>query len=252
METILSAILPAHVGCSLVSNQYGDAIEKSREVGFAKRQEEFRTGRLCAVQALTQAGWRPIQGEWQPLSFRDPPKLEDLQAIVGVGPERCPEWPVGFVGSISHSRHWTWALAGSQQHFAGLGIDTEVVMKPETHELVRHEVGSTSEWALLTDRRLPPELETTLLFSVKESYFKLWYPQLKHFYDFDDVQLVQVTSAPDFFPTEGIHDCLSFYLHTRCAGTEVRGRADQISVTQVNAVWCGADVFSVAWQTAPF
>ncbi len=250
METILSAILPAHVGCSLVSNHFGDALENSREVGFAKRQEEFRTGRLCAVQALMQAGWLPSHGECPASVLRDDPGLEDLQAIVGVGPERCPEWPIGFVGSISHSRHWTWALAGSQQHFVGLGIDTEAVMKPETHELVRHEVGSESEWALLTERRLPPELETTLLFSVKETYFKLWYPQVKQFYDFDDVQLVQVTSVPNFLPTEGTRDCLSFYLHTRRPRTEVRSRADQISVTQVNAVWFGADVFSVGWQTA--
>jgi 4'-phosphopantetheinyl transferase EntD len=171
---------------------------------------------------------------------------ELLTSIVGVGEDRCPIWPKGFVGSISHSHNWTFAIAASETALSGIGIDTEVILASDTHEIVRPEVGTGPEWDLLRERSLPPEVETTLLFSVKETYFKLWYPRIRQFYNFDDVQLVQVADLPcsRFAPTEAP---LSFHLHTRHGWTESGKRPDQQFVTRVDAFWTDEDVFSLAW-----
>lgn len=247
VQSLLQSILPVHVGSSLAPIQRSEWLVHSREVGFAKRRQEFHSGRVCAVHALRRAGWTSNLSESAAGSRTDVPESEDLQAIVGVGPDRCPQWPTGFVGSISHSQNWSWAVAVSAQYLAGIGIDTEVIMTPDIHETVRSEVGTELEWALLRKQTLRPELETTVLFSIKETFFKLWYPLVKQFYDFTDVQLVHVAAESHFANSDLTTGHLSFGLHTRRASTEMSGRADQYTMTRVEAVWTNAEVFTAAW-----
>ena len=40
-------------------------------------------------------------------------------------PTGAPAWPVGVVGSITHSNHWCAVAVGRQTEFCGIGIDTE-------------------------------------------------------------------------------------------------------------------------------
>lgn len=247
VQSLLRSILPVHVSSSLAPIQPSESLVHPREVGFAKRRQEFHSGRVCAVHALRQAGWTSNLSESAEGSRTDVPESEDLQAVVGVGPDRCPQWPTGFVGSISHSRNWSWAVAASTQYLAGIGIDTEVIMTTEIHETVRSEVGTELEWAVLSKQTLRPELETTVLFSIKETFFKLWYPLVKQFYDFTDVQLVQVVAESQLANADPTTGRLSFDLHTRRASTEMSGRADQHTMTRVEAIWTDAEVFTVAW-----
>ncbi|MDP1560337.1 MAG: 4'-phosphopantetheinyl transferase superfamily protein [Pirellulaceae bacterium] len=252
VQSILQSILPVHVGSGLAPIQRSESLVLPREVGFAKRRQEFHSGRVCAVHALRQAGWTSNLSESAVGSRPGAPASEDLQAIVGVSSDRCPQWPTGFVGSISHSQNWSWAVAASAQYLAGIGIDTEVIMTPEIHETVRPEVGTELEWALVSKLALRPELETTLLFSIKETFFKLWYPLVKQFYDFTDVQLVQVAAESQLANADLRTHHLSFGLHTRRASTEMAGRADQHTMTRVDALWTDAEVFTVAWLDPKF
>lgn len=70
----------------------------------AERQAAFMTGRACARLALAAAG-------------------APSGPILRSG--RMPNWPPGFVGSISHGGGVAWAAVASRAKVASLGIDVE-------------------------------------------------------------------------------------------------------------------------------
>jgi len=75
----------------------------------AKRQREFAAGRRCCESLLKQFG-----------------NSEQVWANA----DRSPAWPLGFTGSISHSKNWTWAAVAEQTELVSVGIDTEPVLRP--------------------------------------------------------------------------------------------------------------------------
>lgn len=134
----------------------------------ARRQREFRAGRLCAHRALA----------W--LGMADAPLLN--------GPDRAPVWPHGVSGSISHTDTYAVAVVARASAFPLLGVDAEPdePVEPET-------------WPLLcTPRELrhihaAPSAEqgrlVRLLFSAKECAYKAQYPHTRAFLDFRDVEI---------------------------------------------------------------
>jgi enterobactin synthetase component D len=136
-------------------------------VGGTTRAREFAAGRRCAARALREAG---------------APRTE-----VGVGLERRPIWPSGFVGSITHTATLAWAAVAAAAHVRSLGIDSEpifddaalrdavpLVLDDEERRLVRGDDG--------------PE-RATLIFSAKESLFKCLNPCVGVFFEFGDAKL---------------------------------------------------------------
>lgn len=249
VQSMLPRLLPPHVGIGLSTSPNFDSSSDPRSAGFEKRRREFRIGRACAVQALRQAGWISNSQGTEIAEVFDEQWLEELQSIVGVGADRCPLWPAGYVGSISHSQNWTWAIAASSNLFQSFGVDTEATLTDETHELVRQEVGSEREWDLLVDVAENAALATTILFSAKETFFKLWYPLTKQFLNFEDVQLVQIQTSrewssnlPSIFAG---HSVLS--LNSKRSWTDAAARPDQATLTHVRAIWANSDVFTAAW-----
>ena len=117
VDEVWRRLLPPGVAVS--HGTYPDAVAaplSSREtasLGAAtpQRLHEFAAGRLHARQALVAAGQDPI----------------DI-------PRRCdgaPDWPEGFVGSITHARHVEGsciaAAVARSSMFSHLGIDAEFV-----------------------------------------------------------------------------------------------------------------------------
>lgn len=218
--------------------------------GSKKREQELRAGRICAIQALMDVGWRSKLEALNSSVAITELSSDLLTQIISVGDDRAPIWPTGFVGSISHSPNWTWAVAAPLNKLKNVGIDTEAVLSLDSYEVVRQEIGSLSEWSLLNNQSLRPELETTLMFSAKEAYFKLWYPIVHQFYDFEDVILTDV--SPNDCDSDNVADnpSLSLYFRTRSESAGCHFRLDQSSLTRVRVLWNDADVFSAAWLAA--
>ncbi|MFD1807677.1 4'-phosphopantetheinyl transferase [Gemmobacter lanyuensis] len=124
---------------------------------MAKRQSEFRAGRHAARAALAELGLpdRPIPA----------------------GADRAPIWPLGLIGSISHSDRLCLAAVGRGR---GIGVDLEPAepLEPQIHRMILSPEDRGSEGAVISG------LETRLIFSAKEAAYKAQYPLSRQLFDF--------------------------------------------------------------------
>lgn len=130
------------------------------------RRSEFARGRSCARRALTLLGSEPS------------PILSDQS--------RSPIWPAGVVGSITHCRDYCCAALARADRWSSIGIDAEVL-----HSL---EAGVERRIVLPAERRQLDELDPAIpwecvVFSVKEAFYKAWFPLTRRWLDFHDVQV---------------------------------------------------------------
>lgn len=132
-----------------------------------RRRWEFRAGRHCARRALAALGL--------PAS----PIL--------VGEHRAPRFPLGVLGSITHTSPpipVALALATRADRYGGLGVDLE--RRGGTATLERELIASPPELAA-RPTVLPPGLHLDLLFSAKEAAYKALYPWVRRQLGFDEV-----------------------------------------------------------------
>ena len=181
----LSAILPQGVSYSEQVGTLQGALlaEEAALLGAAaveKRRVEFAAGRSCARAALAMLGVLPtavLQGE-----------------------RREPLWPPGIVGSITHCAHYCAAVVASMEDYAGIGIDAEInqPLPPGVLELVARK--REREWiaARTQQRRIHWD---RLLFSLKESVFKIWYPLERCWLGFEEAEIEIDDSAGLFRAT---------------------------------------------------
>ncbi len=133
------------------------------------RQQEFRTVRICAREALADFG------------YGDHVLVPDAH--------RAPVWPANIVGSMTHCPGLRAAAVASSSAFVGIGIDAEPheVLPPEAVELI----------LLPTEQQAVAQLEAEdpsiawdkLIFSAKESVFKTWFPLARKWLDFLDCEI---------------------------------------------------------------
>ncbi|MBO0684972.1 MAG: 4'-phosphopantetheinyl transferase superfamily protein [Candidatus Dormibacteraeota bacterium] len=131
-----------------------------------RRRREFAAGRSCARRALGRLGWTGAQ--------------------VPVGALGEPLWPPGVVGSITHCESYCAVAVAAQPDVGGIGIDAEV--ETEIAEGVREAVCTPEERRWIADQR--GHDWTVLFFSAKESIYKLWYPAMGSWLDYQDAELV--------------------------------------------------------------
>lgn len=178
-------LLPS--GCALVVKRVPRASEPIDRVfdeeaqlvqaAVHKRRAEFAAGRVCARAALVAIG----RGA----------------APVLAGPHGEPWWPPGVVGSISHSNHVAAAaVADRAAGLAGLGIDVERWAPLPPHIVGSITGGGERSHLRLLDSRRPDVPWSRVLFSAKESVFKVWYPLAGDWLDFCDAKL-SFTVGPD-------------------------------------------------------
>lgn len=132
-----------------------------------KRQAEFFFGRLAARLALTSFGLGHLQ--------------------VPVGPAREPVWPLPVAGSITHNEHLAGAIALPRNSTRGIGIDVETVVSESMQAVMKAAAVSAVELRYLHTLAADLDLNTllTIVFSVKESFFKAAFNEVKEFFDFD-------------------------------------------------------------------
>lgn len=211
------------------------------------RQAEFRCGRSCARQAILRAkkrrhGW---DADHRLLS----------RPVIGQLPSRAPSWPAGYVGSITHSRNWVWAAVASDQQLCGLGIDTEPVADANIARQVAPSIGHKNEWQSLDDALGWPHAALfSLLFSAKETFYKLWQPLTGLSFDFLDVSLTG--SARSAVADRGLVGELKLQLSS-CrtdaictAEGSCAGKSDLSEPLEIQFQWTGSDLFTLAWVRA--
>jgi enterobactin synthetase component D len=135
--------------------------------GAARRSSEFAAGRLCAAEALLDAGSREL--------------------TVGVGVNRTPNWPAGFVGSITHTRSLAWAAVGRAADFRSLGIDSEPVFDDTAMREAVPVALDAGEQRFVQGEGGPTV--ASVIFSAKESLYKCLNPCVGVFFDFDDARV---------------------------------------------------------------
>jgi 4'-phosphopantetheinyl transferase EntD len=167
-------ILPDGVAASELFADLPDAVLFPEEQAYiamavARRQSEFATARHCARTALAALGVPPA-------------------ALV---PEErgAPRWPQGVVGSITHCAGYRAAAVARSTEILTIGIDAE------PHDPLPD--GVLDAIALPEERLLLAGLARTrpaihwdrLLFSVKESVYKAWFPLTRLPLGFEDARV---------------------------------------------------------------
>ncbi|HKQ45436.1 MAG TPA: 4'-phosphopantetheinyl transferase superfamily protein [Rhizomicrobium sp.] len=117
-----------------------------------KRRRDFALGRACAHAALAQLG-------------RD-------TASIAIGEGGAPSWPLGILGSITHTQGYAAAIVAEAKFFTGLGVDAERI-GGVTQELWPR-LFAPAERDYLTACKADQAMMATLFFSAKEACYKAW------------------------------------------------------------------------------
>ena len=133
------------------------------------RRREFVTARRCAREALAKLGHSP--------------------APIRHGPKREPQWPVGVVGSITHTTGFRAAAVAPRSVLASIGIDIEQNEPLPNGIAALVMVPGEPDMLAALARAFPVTHWDRLLFSAKELIYKAWYPLTGRWLDFQDARL---------------------------------------------------------------
>ncbi len=143
-----------------------------------KRRREFATARTCARDALVGLGLPPV--------------------AIPIGSRGEPQWPPGVVGSITHCDGYRACALGRAEELAAIGIDAEL-NRPLPHGVLA-EIALAEELPRLRELSLAaPDVHwDRLLFSAKESVYKVCYPLTGCRLGFEDAAVTFVPGAGTF------------------------------------------------------
>ena len=139
-----------------------------------KRLSHFCTGRFSAKVALKKLG------------------IENYGILAG--PDGEPIWPEGIVGSISHCNDLAGAIVTNDPKIKSIGLDIERTNR------VKHKM-----WNMcftIKEKEFLNHIEnselnyyTTLLFCLKESFYKAQYPITKNELWFTDIEISKMNTT---------------------------------------------------------
>ena len=150
--------------------------ERPFTAGFSpKRLADFTGGRTCARRALRAFGY------------------DDVALVPN--DDRTVRWPPGITGSITHTGGYCAAVVAEQRQVSALGIDAEIVggVRPEFWHLLFTPIDRAQLAAAET--AVERACLATVIFSVKEAFYKCQYALSSQWVDFDDVT-IRVKSTP--------------------------------------------------------
>lgn len=167
---MLDRILPASATVVSTRGELEGPLHPEEEaiVGRAveKRRREFTTARICAREALARLG-RPHQA-------------------IPSGPKGEPLWPVGIVGSITHCDGYRACAAAHAADIVTVGVDAEPHQPLPDRLLADIALPEEREWLKHLARQAPGVHWDRLLFSIKESIYKAWFPLAERWLGFED------------------------------------------------------------------
>jgi 4'-phosphopantetheinyl transferase EntD len=147
--------------------------ERTVRKAVERRRNEFRAGRRLAREALSKLGC--------PACSLPPDH------------DRLPQWPLGFLGTISHSGNLCAVHVGRVCQLAGIGVDIERL----------HHMGSTLRALIcrpdeIECASMDYDVDTLLRFVAKEALYKACFPVTREFLTFHDVR-IRFDSAHESF-----------------------------------------------------
>jgi 4'-phosphopantetheinyl transferase EntD len=136
------------------------------ERAVQSRRRDFTAGRVCARRAMAGLG---------------------LPAVpVPSAADRAPVWPDGVVGTITHTTGYCAAAAARSTEIRSVGMDAE--RHKELNPGVRRLICLPEEEERCA--RLPSGISwPAVVFSAKETVYKVWHPVVGSWLDFHDVQV---------------------------------------------------------------
>ena len=145
--------------------EYADEIQCVSEASNS-RKSEFLTGRRCARGALKKLGCAPKS------------ILRDSSGV--------PLWPENYCGVISHARGYCCAIASKTESYRVLGLDLEMTNRLSKAAMQRVVHPAEEEFIKGCQRK------ASLLFSAKEAFYKMQYPEWRTPANFQDLVLEPV------------------------------------------------------------
>jgi 4'-phosphopantetheinyl transferase EntD len=169
---LIAAIVPAGVCYSEQVGELGGSLLPGEDDLLGprtaiKRRREFTAGRTCAREALALLGIQP-----RPL-------------LQGKGHE--PLWPEGIAGSITHCKNYCAAAVVRKESCRSIGIDAEPNEPLPSAVLALIACEREQEWTLRAAKQ--DICRDRLLFSIKESVYKAWYPLERCWLDFHEAEI---------------------------------------------------------------
>jgi 4'-phosphopantetheinyl transferase EntD len=145
--------------------------EEEAAVGNAveKRRREFVTARACAREALARLG------------FPEQP--------VGTGSRGEPIWPAGIVGSITHCAGYRACAVAPASELLTIGVDAEVAAPLPPGLIDDIALPEERRWIERAVAEQPGVSWDRLLFSIKESIYKAWFPLARSWLGFEDASV---------------------------------------------------------------
>ncbi|WP_254061906.1 4'-phosphopantetheinyl transferase [Granulicella sp. L60] len=169
---LLHQILPEDVFAVEQIGILSGALSPEEELALGsvveKRRSEFAAGRACGREALAYLN---IRGK-----------------SILPGQSREPLWPEDIVGSITHCNGYCAAAIASRDRFMSIGIDAE-----PNEKLPEEVLGSIALWDEIILLQQLPAGDVhwdKLLFSIKESVYKAWFPIANRWLDFKDARIL--------------------------------------------------------------
>ena len=181
-----------------------------------KRRREFATVRHCARRALATLGHPPV------------PLLP--------GPRGAPLWPDGIVGSMTHCDGYRAAALARADHVDAVGIDAEpdAPLPDGIFDLIARPAETTHLADLCHRGCAGPDHWERLLFSCKETVFKVWYPLTRRELGFHEAS-VRLDPSDATFTVDLLADPGSDVLPARLAGRWVAAHSLVISTIALMA-----------------
>lgn len=136
----------------------GNAVEK--------RRREFVTARACAREALSRLGLAA-----QPIP---------------AGSRGEPIWPAGIVGSITHCAGYRACALARAGELLTIGIDAEPDDALPAGVLADVSLAEERRWIETAAAADPAISWDRLLFNIKESIYKAWFPLTRSWLGFED------------------------------------------------------------------
>ncbi|MEW2068595.1 4'-phosphopantetheinyl transferase superfamily protein [Streptomyces sp. NPDC007346] len=173
---MIERLLPAYVSCAATRQESvpdGTLFPEEAELvarSVPKRRNDFATARACARRAMRRLGLEPV--------------------AVLHGKRGMPLWPEGIVGSLTHCEGYRAAALARSADVLSLGVDAEP--HAPLPEGVGELVVSPSERERFTGPRAGEAGGIhwdRVLFSAKESVFKVWYPLTLTELDFEEADV---------------------------------------------------------------
>ena len=142
--------------------------EKFIKNAVRKRKAEFITGRILAKEILLTIG------------------IENFPLLIGKS--RQPLWPKNISGTISHSKEYCMVAVCENRLYKSIGMDVESVSKMKA-KLFSFFCTDDEIESIQENKNLDQNTHGTIIFSAKESFYKLQYPLTHNYLSFKDAKV---------------------------------------------------------------